>query len=373
MSFEKNATPLLKAAVAAVAPEGAAAECPCEAVSERKQAIIRLRVAREVFGRSFQDSRQLATFLDKGDYAETSRKKCRLSQEMLPFDGIGEDSFFLNEYFGDGGPYLSGFNTLMDWDRHSHDFQESCHAEEGRRPEGPLPYEGRLLWDWARWLDCGRLVYGNLSVAGSALEAAIEEHAADLARSRYRTDFVKGPDHGTRTEGGHYKWDIVETPEDVAELRFASDCIGRFAAIAMMKLSLKDALASSGVWVSRIRREEDGEINENVVFSGPEAMARARFRNWLGDLDALADGTAVYAAIEEKAREDATRVMNLIFDALDEVACDPAREKRSWRTFVRAGVARASELAALRAADLVPIMSVIGEETARLEEDRTAA
>jgi hypothetical protein len=46
----------------------------------------------------------------------------RFNRTMLPLRGIGEDSFFLNEYLGDKS--LLDFVTLYDYDYDDHCFQE---------------------------------------------------------------------------------------------------------------------------------------------------------------------------------------------------------------------------------------------------------
>lgn len=336
MSFVGNATPLLMEIVKGVAPAAIAAECPCEVISERKAATIRLRVARSVFGREFRDNRALDAFIDAGDHAETSLKRCRLSQELLPLDGIGRDSFFLNEYYSDEGPKLSGFATLRAWDEYTHDTQEAFALDEGRREGGTKPYVGRLLWDWARWLEGGRLVYGNLSVATSYLGASLADHAADLARSRYETEWVNGPEHGSRTESGHYRWNMIEQPASLGTLRFAVEHLACRVVNAWEEGPLAEQIAASGVWVVRKRREEDGEINEDIVFSGIEAMDRARFRNWLGDLSALPDGAALYGDIEARAKAKIGDFMNAAFSAIERAAEDfPDLSMDHWREISR--------------------------------------
>ncbi len=332
MGFDRNAPALLREAVASIAPDAAGAECPVEALTERQYARIRLHVARRLFGKWFPGSLELAAYLKKGDYPESSAKMARLTRETLPLDGIGEDSFYLNEYYGDG-PSLSSFVTLRDWDRHTHDTQESYQVEDGNRPDGPRPYEGRLLWDWSRWLDEGRLVYGNLSVAASHLARTLDDYAGDLARERYNTNYVEGPEHGARTERGTYRWDMVETPRDKAALRFATDHVGGELVNGWMEAGLRSEIERSGVWVARRRRDVEGEINEDLVFSGPEAMAAMRFRHWKTDLAAIADGTAIYGEIESKAKNELRGVMKLVFAAA-EVAAESLEgdEKLSWKS-----------------------------------------
>jgi hypothetical protein len=318
MSFEKNATPLLKEAVASIAPKLASEECPVEVASDRQKGRIKLYVARRLFGVEFRGDRELDKFLGKNFDPEADARKCRLSQETLPFYGIGADSFFLNEYFPDEGPRLSGYVTLRDWDEHTHSIQERYAADEGHRADGVKPYEGRLLWDWGRWLDNGRLVYGNLSVASSHMAAYVADYADDLASERYKTTFVEGPENGKRVRGG-IRWDMIETPVANGAKRFASSHIAR-TAIRFWDARYKKILSESGVWVSVTRTEEDGEINDEVVFSGVEAMSRTRFRHWLEDIAALEDGKAVYEGVLTKEKALINNMMEIVFDEMDAAA-----------------------------------------------------
>jgi hypothetical protein len=330
-SFEKNASLILREAVEEIAPGVIDAEVVSEHLTERQDKRIRLHVGRKVFGRKFRGNADLDRYIDKGDYAEKSAKQYRLSQELLPVDGIGDDSFFLNEYYADEGPRLSGFETMRAWDEYTHDRQEEFAAEEGQRPNGAEPYDGRLLWDWGRWLDGGRLVYGNLSVAIWHLTAALGDYAGDMAGERYKTEWIEGPEHMKKTSGG-YRWDMIETPPLNGALRFAADHAARVVIKFWAEGPYKEQIRASGTWVSRIRKEEDGEICEDVVFSGVEAMDRARFRHWLADLAALPDGNAIYANIVAVEEERIRDLMRVVFTELDKAA-DLVGEvgKDNWR------------------------------------------
>lgn len=314
MPVPANATPLLREAIAKVLPSVPEAECLAEAVSPRQAERIRLHVARKLFDRPFRGARELRAFLDRGEYAEGAAKKCRLSEAMIPLDGIGADSFFLNEFFTEGSR-LSDFSTLLEWDVREHETQEGFRVEAGDRPDGPKPYEGRLLWAWSRWLDGGRMVYGNLSAALPYLETELIEHADDLARKRFPTKYEKGPEHGKKS-GELRRWDMVETPRDMGAMRSAASTIAHGLIGNWARDRLKGRIEASGVWIARTREEDDAEVNERVVFSGPEAMGRARFRTWLADLSAMPDGTAGFEAIMAAAKDGIGEAMQPVFEAV---------------------------------------------------------
>ncbi len=85
----------------------------------------------------------------------------RINEWLQPLKGIGEDAFALNEHFAAGSSILD-FETLLDYDRDDHAFQQVAKQRdfEGYQPE---PYTGALHGTWARVLVDGRLCYVTLT------------------------------------------------------------------------------------------------------------------------------------------------------------------------------------------------------------------
>ena len=298
----------------------AGADVASEALSQRAVSRIELEVARRLFGRRFPGWRELDAYVKKNQWDDPENRAMRLSEQTLPLFGIGEDCFFLNEGFPDGVT-LSDFTNLLEWDRSNHDVQEKYRVEEGHIPE-PRPYKGRLMWEWARWLDRdGGMVYGNLSCAKSDVVHAAGEHFETACKDRYRTEFVDGPENGKKV-GNLVKWDMLELPKDAATLRWACTRVATRYVYGVVEAKVEGLLEAGGDWLARTRREDDGERNEILVFSGPASMKAARFRSWLSDLAAMPDGSEELAAVTATAVSMMDEFAPVVFAAVEAAAAE---------------------------------------------------
>lgn len=123
----------------------------------------------------------------------------QLNERLQPLVGIGEDSFYLNEYLGDEISILN-FDTLRAYDEYDHEFQEN--ARTGDDPAyAPQPYRGALYGCWVRFLVDKQLVYLTLSMAAGYLYGQISEAAADELQRRIPHHHVSGPDDGKQEDG----------------------------------------------------------------------------------------------------------------------------------------------------------------------------
>jgi hypothetical protein len=101
-------------------------------VPKEQYFLIRQAVLRSLFGIEVdteEGMNETLNGLNDGQYL-------LLNSTLLPFQGIGEDDFFLNEWLADGVTLLD-FETLGDFARYDHEFQE-----QARRAEDPT-YEIR--------------------------------------------------------------------------------------------------------------------------------------------------------------------------------------------------------------------------------------
>jgi hypothetical protein len=83
-----------------------------------------------------------------------------LNSTLLPFQGIGENDFFLNEWLADGVSLLD-FETFGDYARDIHEFQEQALKKEDPAYE-IRPYRGDLHPCWARLNIDGEFHYATL-------------------------------------------------------------------------------------------------------------------------------------------------------------------------------------------------------------------
>lgn len=100
-----------------------------------------------------------------------------LNSTLLPFQGIGENDFLLNEWLADGVSLLD-FETLGDYARDDHEFQD-----EARKKEDPAyeirPYQGDLHPCWARLNIDGEFHYATLVSLAKHLVDTLDETGSE--------------------------------------------------------------------------------------------------------------------------------------------------------------------------------------------------
>jgi hypothetical protein len=126
---------------------------------------------------------------------EMSEAQClKLNAILLPIKGIGEDFFFLNEFFGNQENLLS-FETLYDFDFDDYKFQEDARKKEQKDYE-EKPFRGSLYLTWARLMIDGSFSYGVLSMVSGYLYCELDEYGNDFMEKLIPHEFT----HGKTTE-----------------------------------------------------------------------------------------------------------------------------------------------------------------------------
>lgn len=209
----------------------------------------------------------------------------RINEWLQPLAGIGEDAFSLNEHFAEGKSILD-FETLLDYDRDDHAFQQEASQRdfEGYQPE---PYTGALHGAWARMLVESRLCYVTLSMASWRLFGAMEEAADAEIKARVPHRYVAGPEDGKRDESGATRWDTrVDANGQEALLDELRHRVWDEQSRRRRELGLRFSGQRAGAcfldpepW----EREDPDERNLLVVFSDPDALAAVRFASFLRD------------------------------------------------------------------------------------------
>lgn len=209
----------------------------------------------------------------------------RINEWLQPLKGIGADAFALNEHFAEGSGILD-FETLLDYDRDDHAFQQDANQRdhEGYQPE---PYTGALHGTWARLLVDGRLCYVTLTMASWHLYGAMEDAARAEIEARLPHRHVRGPDDGKRDESGSIRWDMrVEAGGQEALLeelqrRVWEEQFRRRSELGQLFCESRQGLCflDDNPW----EYQDPGERNLLVVFSDPDALAAVRFASFLRD------------------------------------------------------------------------------------------
>ncbi len=155
----------------------------------------------ELFGRKSRTLQAAARAADRLPIEEQNV----WNETILPLIGIGEDSFFLNEWLGEGKTLLD-FETLRDYDEDDYRFQEAARAGEDSAYVCK-PYRGSLYGTWARLFIDERFAYASLSMGADYLAMELRDYASDLVRECVPHRYLRGKSHGKR-EGAGFEWDM---------------------------------------------------------------------------------------------------------------------------------------------------------------------
>lgn len=248
----------------------------------------------ELFGRTFASREEAVAAADVISLAEQDR----WNQIVLPLHGIGEDHFYLNEWFAEDKSILD-FDTVRAFDEDDYRFQEQVRKAEDPSYVGKS-YRGSLYLNWARLFVDDRFTYATLSMAAGYIYAQLSEAGHELLDARIPHRHVPGKHHG-KAEGEHLRWDM------------RVDAGGQEGVLEALQLRVwdyeqarYDALRTE--WGSPSRRgvylldeSRPPEANLHVVFADKEALAAVRFRSFLRDCHALQRSTGELSqAVEEE-------------------------------------------------------------------------
>jgi hypothetical protein len=251
---------------------------------------------RELFGRKPRSPTAAARATDRLSPEEQNL----YNETVLPLVGIGEDSFFLNEWMDDDRCILD-FESLRDFDEHDHRFQEDARASENPA-YARRPYRGSLYLTWARLFVDGRFTYATLSMAAGYLSSEIQNRAIESVEQRIPYRYVHGPNHGKR-DGDCWQWDMrVRAGGKEALLESLQERVFEYELERNEALlSAWDHLDRRGAYV--LDTSIPPERNLHFVFSDTRALAAVRFRSFMRDVRAIARPAAELAqALESETK-----------------------------------------------------------------------
>jgi hypothetical protein len=208
----------------------------------------------------------------------------RWNEAILPLVGIGEDSFYLNEWLGENRTILD-FSTLRDYDEYDYRYQESARKREDRSYTSK-PYRGSLCLNWARLFVDGKFTYATLSMTAGYLRSHLEEVATAVVETRIPHRYVPGKNHG-KPMGTSFQWNMrlaADGQEGLLEElqhRIFEYTAARYDSL----LTDWDRANKRGVyWVDASALEER---NVHFVFTDKEALSAVRFRSFVRDCRAV--------------------------------------------------------------------------------------
>ena len=242
---------------------------------------LRQAVVLSLFARKVRSEEELEALLESFDDA----RYLLLNSTMLPLQGIGADSFFLNESLPEDKTLLD-FETLGDYARDDHQFQE-----QARRQDDPdyviRPYRGDLHHSWARLHIDGAFHYADLSSQAGYLVDVLDGLSFDRIQSLIPHEYVDGANHGKREGKGF----IYDKHVDAQGLEGQLEELQRRYYAYMNKrhedlLDLFDKTARKRVYLRDRSRADDPHMD--FVFSDKTALDAVRFRHFMSDCRLLA-------------------------------------------------------------------------------------
>jgi hypothetical protein len=239
------------------------------------------------------------------------------NETILPFFGIGEDCFYLNEWFASDKTILE-FTTLRDFDEYDYRFQEEARKNDDADYPGK-PYRGSLYLNWARLFVDGKFTYATLSMAAGYLYSQLSNEALDLIEQRIPHRHVPGRNHG-KTEGDNWQWDMrVDASGEEGILEELERITWKYLYERWdALLTSYDDSAVAGAYL--LDESKPPEHNWHVVFTDKRALESIRLRNFLMDCRRLE-----HPSIELESVLEAERVNLLHF--VDEQL---AEIRRTW-------------------------------------------
>ncbi len=138
----------------------------------------------------------------KGDLTDVQSTK--FNATLLPLQGIGENYFWLNEYFPESKTLLS-FETLYDYDFQDHQFQQEA-KEKDLKGYQKKAYRGSLYFIWARLMIKKQFYYARLTMASGYIYSKLDEYGQDYIKELIPHEYVQGKNHGVPDKEG-FLWD----------------------------------------------------------------------------------------------------------------------------------------------------------------------
>jgi hypothetical protein len=231
---------------------------------------IRQTVLKALFGIAVNTAEELDAILDTFDDSQY----LSLNSTLLPLQGIGENNFFLNEYLPEDVTLLD-FNTVGDYARDDHRFQEDSRAQED--PEYKIrTYRSDIHRCWARLTIDGMFHYADISSLAGYLTDVLDETGFDRIDELIPCQYVEGPDHGKRDDHGFVYDKQLDANGLEGQLQALRD---RYYTYMRERYeALLDRFNSSPATNVYMRdRSRDNEPQMDFVFSDATALDAVRF------------------------------------------------------------------------------------------------
>jgi len=246
---------------------------------------IRQTVLNALFGIAVNTTEELDAILDTFDDSQY----LLLNKTLLPLQGIGENNFVLNEYLSEDVTLLD-FNTVGDYARDDHRFQEQARKQED--PDYKIrPYRGDIHCCWARLMIDGTFHYANISSLAGCLIDVLDELGFERIDELIPSQYIDGPDHGKREDTGYVYDKRLDADGLEGQLQALRDRY--YAYMRKSYEALLDRCNTSPATCVYMRdRTRDNEPHMDFVFSDTTALDAVRFRHFIIDCRCIAGDPA---------------------------------------------------------------------------------
>ncbi|HED19083.1 MAG TPA: hypothetical protein ENI74_06220 [Gammaproteobacteria bacterium] len=272
---------------------------------------IRQTLLKDLFGIAANTTEELDSITDTFDDSQY----LLLNSTLLPLQGIGEDNFFLNEYFP-ADVTLLNFSTVDDYARDDHCFQERARKQED--PDYKIrPYRGDIHRCWARLTIDGTFYYADISSLAGYLTDTLDELGFERIDELIPCQFINGPEHGKREDTGY----VYDKRPDANGLEGQLQALRDNYYVYMRERYevLLDRFNTSPTTCVYMRnRSRNNEPHMDFVFSDATALDAVRFRHFISDCRRIAgDPAEVDHLIEQEKHRALDFLANTYKDIMD--------------------------------------------------------
>lgn len=230
-----------------------------------------------------------------------------LNSTLLPLQGIGEDNFFLNEHLQTDVTLLD-FNTVGDYARDDHHFQEQARKQED--PDYKIrAYRGNIHRCWARLTIDGTFHYADISSLAGYVADRLDEAGFERIDELIPCHYVDGPEHGKRDDNGFVYDKRLNANGLEGQLQALRD---RYYTYMRERYeALLDRFNSSPATNVYMRdRSRDNEPQMDFVFSDATALDAVRFRHFVSDCRRITgDDDLVFHQNCRQANQPCTKII----------------------------------------------------------------
>ncbi|MEA2061386.1 MAG: hypothetical protein U9P10_12950 [Thermodesulfobacteriota bacterium] len=223
----------------------------------------------------------------------------KLNATLLPIQGIGEDYFYLNEFFCSQKNLLS-FETLYDYDFDDYKFQE-IFRERDQKDYKKKPYRGSMYLTWARLMIDGSFSYGVLSMVAGHLYCQLDEYGNDYIEKLIPHEFTHGKNHG-KAEGSGYIFDLkidangLESQLDELKHRFWE----HISEVHERLMDEFDKKSKQQVFI--LDQSQVGDPGHHFLFTDKEILKHIHFKTFMRCCRAAeqTDHSSLFRKLEEE-------------------------------------------------------------------------